>query len=132
MRDYLENILYYLPKKFKGSSVTPAANHLFNVNTNCKKLSEDNAQLFHALVDKLLFLGKRACPDILTTVYFLTTQVREPDEDDKKKLARALKYLDATKYLVLTIKCDGTGSNKWWVDAAFVVHHNIRSHTGVL
>ena len=79
---------------------------------------------------KLLFLSKRARPDILTTISFLTTWMREPDEDEQKKLARALKYLNTTKDLLLTLECDGTGSTKWWVDAEFAVHHSMWSHTG--
>ena len=45
---------------------------------------------------KLLLLRKRARPDIQPTIAFLATRVRNPDEDDWKKLRRLLSYLDAT------------------------------------
>ena len=52
-----------------------------------QKLSEKDAQAFHTIVEKLLFLCKRARPNILTGVALLTTQVREPDGDDDEKLS---------------------------------------------
>ena len=100
MTEYLEKIMIELPDKYKGAAVTPAANHLFEVNENAKKLPEDGAQVFHSMVAKLLFLSKRSRPDILTSISFLTTRVREPDEDDNKRRAHTLKYLNATKGLV--------------------------------
>ena len=79
---------------------------------------------------KLLFLCKLAQQEILTGVAFLTTRVREPDEDDNKKISRILKYISGTRDLVLTLESDGTGRVKWWVDEAFTVHHDTKSHTG--
>jgi hypothetical protein len=58
-------------------AATPAANHLFQVNDDAKKLDEETAQLFHHNVAKLLFLCKRARPDVQTTVAFLTTLVKD-------------------------------------------------------
>ena len=75
---------------------TPAGNHLFKVDDACKKLCDRYKIIFHRLVDKLLFLSKRARPDIQPKIAFLTTRVRSPDEDDWKKLQRVLSYLDAT------------------------------------
>ena len=94
------------------------------------KLREKGAQEFHTIVAKLLFLCKQARPDILTGVDFLKTRVGEPDEDDDKKLLRILKYLRGTRDIVLTLESDGIGTVKWWVDAAFAVHHNMKSHMG--
>ena len=61
---------------------------------------------------------------------FLTTQVREPDEDEDKKLLRILKYLRGTRDIVLTLESDGNRAVKWWVDTSFEVHHNMKIHTG--
>ena len=55
--------------------------------------------------------------------------MREPDEDDNKKLLRILKYLSGMRYLVLTLESDGNGTVKWWLDVAFAVHHDMKSHT---
>ena len=103
MTDYLKKILDDLPNKYQGRAITLAANHLFSVNKTTRKLSKKDAQVLHTIVAKLIFLCKRAQPDILTGVSFLTTRVREPDEDNDKKLSRLLKYLSGTRDIVLTL-----------------------------
>ena len=80
-----------------GESITPAENSLNMVNGDCVHLDEHRAQRFHKLVAKVLFLCKRARPDISTTIVFLTTRVKGPDEDDWEKLARCVKYLRHSK-----------------------------------
>jgi KUP system potassium uptake protein len=42
-----------------------------------------------------------------------------------------VKYLRGTQQLSLTLEADDTHVVKWWVDAAFAVHHDMRSQTGV-
>jgi hypothetical protein len=69
-----------LPPGMAGESATPAASHLFQVNEDAKKLDKPTAQLFHHNVAKLLFLCKRAQPDIQTAVVFLCTCVKELQE----------------------------------------------------
>ena len=61
---------------------------------------------------------------------FTTTPVIYPEKDDNKKLGRIIKYLSGTRDLVLTLESNGTGTVKWWVDAAFMVHKDIKIHTG--
>lgn len=46
MRTYLQNLLEDLPKQFDGDSTTPAAEHLFDVDDNSTKLSEEHAIFF--------------------------------------------------------------------------------------
>ena len=41
-----------------------------------------------------------------------------------------MKFLKQTKKDVLTLSADGTGIIKWYVDAAFAVHPDFKSHTG--
>ena len=130
MTNYLKKILNDLPIKYQGMATTPAANNFFGVNKTTRKLSKKDAQAFHTIVANFLFLCKRARPDILTGVTFLKTQVIESHEDDDKKLSRILKYLSGTRDVVLTLESNGTGRVKWWVDASFAVHHDMKSHIG--
>jgi hypothetical protein len=53
-----------------------------------------------------------------------------PDEDDYKKLTRVMRYLQGSLYLKLVLAADGTGRIQWWVDAAYGVHMDMKSHTG--
>jgi hypothetical protein len=72
MIDYIENMLAKLPTDMDGESVTPAPNHLFEVNSESPEmLNKGQPDMFHHNVAKLLFLCKRARPDIQTAVAFL-------------------------------------------------------------
>lgn len=86
--------------------------------------------MFHHVVAKAVFLSKRARPDIQLAVGFLSTRVKSPDEHDWKKLRRMVQYLRGTTELALTLEADNSHIVKWWVDAAFAVHHDMRSQTG--
>ena len=81
-------------------------------------------------MDKLLFLSKRARTNLLTYVMFLKTRVWYTDENNENKISHILKYLQSTRDLMFNLELYGSGTIKWWVDATFVVHHEMRSHTG--
>ena len=102
----------------------------FEVNPVPELLDDKTADMFHHNVAKLLFLCKRARPDIQTAVAFLCTRVKSPDMDDYKKLARVMRYLCGTSDLALTLEADDTHIIKWWVDASFAIHPDMKSHTG--
>jgi hypothetical protein len=119
-----------LPEDMSGEAATPAANHLFQVNEDAVKLDEESAPLYHHKVAKLLFLCKRARPDVQTAVAFMTTRVQQPDVDDYKKLRRPMQYLHSTVDMPLTLEADNAHIVKWWVDASFAVHSDMKSHTG--
>jgi hypothetical protein len=130
MIPYIKNMLSEVPNDMAGESATPAASHLFQVNEDAEKLDEPTAQLFHHNVAKLLFLCKRARPDIQTAIAFLCTRVKEPDVDDYKKLTRAMRYLRGTIDMPLTLEAHNMSIIKWWVDASYAVHPDMKSHTG--
>ena len=58
------------------TAVTPAKNDLFSINEHSLKLAEDEAELLHSVVAKLLYISNRARPDILLRLAFLCTGVR--------------------------------------------------------
>ena len=63
-------------------------------------------------------------------VTFLTTRVKHPDVDDYKKLKRVIQYLRGMPNLALMLEADDMHVIKWWVDASFAVHPDMKSHTG--
>jgi hypothetical protein len=79
MNDYVEVLIGEIPEEFTGHAATPAANHLFQVNEKAWKLTDENSEKFHHLTVKLLYLSKRACPDLQTAVAFLCKRVKQPD-----------------------------------------------------
>ena len=56
--------------------------------------------------------------------------VRKPDEDDWKKLRRLLGYLKQTIKSPLILRADWVNVMKWWVDASYAAHDDMRGHTG--
>ncbi len=45
-------------------------------------------------------------------------------------LMRVICYIRRTKFLRLTMEANYLDQNHWFIDGAFVVHDNLRSHTG--
>ena len=88
------------------------------------------AASFHTVVAKLLYVSKRARPDISLSVAFLATRVRSPDTEDWGKLSHVMEYLRADRDRPLVLGGDNNGLLMWYVDASFAVHPNMRSHTG--
>jgi hypothetical protein len=60
----------------------------------------------------------------------LCGRLTNPDQDDYKKLARVLKYLDSTVDMPLVLAADDSGKICWWVDVSYAVHSDMKSHTG--
>jgi hypothetical protein len=83
-------------------------------------------------VAQLLFASARSRKDIQTAVSFLTTRVKQPDEDDWGKLKRLLSYIRGTVYMPLILKADSLSIIKWWVDASCATHGDCRGHTGAM
>ena len=130
MSNYIQGMLDELSANMSGHAPTPAANYLFDVNEDSNKLDEGEATMFHHNAAKLLSLCKCARPDIQTAVSFLCTRVKSPDTDDYKKLTRVMKYLRATINMPLSLEGGNMRVIKWWVDASYAVHPDMRSHTG--
>ena len=83
-------------------------------------------------VAQLLFLAMRANRDIHTAVAFLTTCVKDPDEDDWERLKRVIKYLNGTKHLKPTLSIDNIGILKWYIDSSYAIHGDCRGHIRAL
>jgi hypothetical protein len=131
MEDFVAMMCTDLPKEMIGSASTPAAGHLFKINsTNPQVLNDKDRDIFVRLVMQALYLSQRARPDIRTAVSFLSSRLHTPDKDDYHKLARLMKYLQATPDLHLTLSSNGTGNVYWWVDASYTSHEDMKGHTG--
>jgi hypothetical protein len=104
--------------------------HLFDVDEDATKLKTEQKEIFHRITAKLLFVSRRGRPDIQLPIAFLCTRTTKSDIDDWKKLKRLLQYLHTSVDLTLTLSAEDMTVIKWWVDASYAVHENMRSHTG--
>jgi hypothetical protein len=133
MFDYVDEILTAFNKaepKGGGTNTSAAPGSLFKVDENCEKLKQDKAVKFHNLVANTLYSTKRARQDTCTAIAFLTMRVRAPDKDDWNKLVNLMRYIRGTNTMPLILSDNGSGILKWWVDASFAVHPNMRGQSG--
>jgi hypothetical protein len=64
MENYIQEMLDELPADMAGTATSPAADYLLAVDPECERLEEGLADLYHPYTVKLLFLSKRARPDL--------------------------------------------------------------------
>jgi hypothetical protein len=133
MLDYDDEILAAFDKaepKGGDTKTSSAPDSLFKVDEDCEKLAQAKAVELHNLVAKTLYATKRSRLDTCTAITFLTTRVREPDKDNYTKLVHLMRYIRGTRTMPLIMSANGSGILKWWVDASFTVHPNMRGHSG--
>ena len=90
------------------------------------------ARQFHRTTAQLLFLCKRARPDVETLISFLTTRVKQPDMDDWKKLRHGLMYLKGTLHMKRYLTADELNIIIWWVDGSYGERWDSKGHTGAM
>lgn len=100
------NMIYCLAKVLQEftdlkEEALPGKRNLFALSPDSVLLSEKRKRFFHTIVAKLLYLSRRARPDIITTIGFLCTRVQAPAEEDMAKLEQLMGYLLRTKNKVL-------------------------------
>ena len=123
MFENMETILETFEKidtKAKGTKKSAAPSNLFTVKEDCKNNNKGRSEQLHIIVAKLLFTTKSTRPDTGTSVSFLTTLVRAPDQDNWLKLAHQMMYIRGT--------IDLPGMLKWYADGSYGVHKNMRGH----
>ena len=79
---------------------------------------------------QLLYLSKIVPPDIQLVVSLLYNIVIHLYANDYNNLQMIIKYVQGTIVLPLILEIDKYGNIKWYFDAGFLVHVDIRSHTG--
>ena len=130
MTDYVKEMIKEFPEELPGTSKSAASENLFKVDKG-KQISKLKAEAFHTFVAKALFLCKRARPDINPAVAFLCTRVQVSNSYDWSKLVKMMDFLKKTEDDCLTLAADDSSEMRWSVDAAFAVHPDMKSHTGI-
>jgi hypothetical protein len=105
-------------------SASPGNHNLLIVNEDAQRLNEEEQKYFHSTMANLLYLAKRARPDILTVVIFLCTQVQYTTVEDREKLERVLGYIKGTQDKVLLLCACIKREIAVYVDAAYALHQD--------
>jgi hypothetical protein len=127
---------FYVAQILEGEDVqvaaSPTTKETYNVDEGLQKLCDAEKKWFHSTTAKLLYLAKRAHPDILTAVIFLCTRVQGATCEDKRKLVRVLGYLKGTASRTLLLRAQREKKVTAYIDAAYAVHGDSKSHSGVV
>jgi len=129
MTNYIKGILELHGNPEKRYA-TPAKMDFFE-DSNDVELAA-NKEHFHTIVAKLLYLAKRARPDILLAVQYLCTKVKSPTTQDEKRLERIMGYLAGTLHRERVIDATPIDGVRAYVDAAFACHSDAKSQTGAI
>jgi hypothetical protein len=78
MKNYLMEAIEESKLDVSNSVTTPAQKRLFDIDETSTPLPKVEAEAFHSVVAKLLFVSMRARPAILLTVSFLCTRAQRP------------------------------------------------------
>ena len=96
MKSYLEEAIQAFGEDVSVGAATPANRNLFIVNEDLPMLEGRQAESFHHIVAKLLYVAKRARIDLQLAIAFLCTRVSKSTQEDWEKLRRVLKYIHNT------------------------------------
>ena len=134
MKDQLQEAIDMFVQS-DGNEITeevtsPATRRLRDVDPECELLSKDKQDAFHSIVAKLLWIMKRARPDLETAISYLCTRVAKCDTDDWGKLRRVIAYIQCTLDDIRVIGATDLKSIYTWIDAAYAVNPDMKSQTG--
>ena len=101
-----------------------------NIDESSVRLEKKDAEIFHSIVAELIWAETMGRPAIDPTIQFLCTRVTNSTKEDKSKLRRVLKYLKHTIYDKRIMGADSLSQLCTWVDSAYGVHPDLKSHTG--
>jgi Reverse transcriptase (RNA-dependent DNA polymerase)/Zinc knuckle len=130
MKSYLEEAIVESNMDIVRQAATPANRYLFDVDEDSPLLGKTEAETFHSVVAKLLYVSLRGRTDLLLAISFLCTRVSKCTDEDQRKLKRVLEYIKGSMDLEYTIGADDIGNVRTWVDASYAVHPDMKSHTG--
>jgi exosome complex RNA-binding protein Rrp4 len=117
-----------------GIAVSPATDHLFEARDSsvAELVGPVDKAYFHSEVAKLLYIAKRIYPEILVAISYLATRVNIVDKDDMLKLTRVHKYINYVRDRGIRLHIGDTITVRAYVDAAYGVHADGKSHTGCM
>jgi hypothetical protein len=108
-----------------------ATEQLFEVSPDSPPLTEKAQANFHSILASFNFIGGRGRPDLIPYLAAGLKRVLAPTEEDERKAARFVGYVESTRNLTLRLRCYLPPKISAFIDASFATHPNMRSHSGV-
>ena len=82
MTTYIKKMIDKFPEVLQGKTKCPWSETLFKVIEKSTRLEEEKEKKNHTFVVKGMFLCKLARQDLLPSIIFLATRVKEPNQKD--------------------------------------------------
>jgi len=130
MKDYLQESMDESGLNITHEAATPAKGNLYDVDSESPLLEGEEFDTFQSIVANLLYVAIRVRLDMLLPVAFLCTRVTKSTKQDQMKLKHVLEYVKGSIDLVYTMGAESLNKVQSWVDAAYAVHLDMKSHTG--
>jgi len=125
MNKYVDKILSHF--NITKPSALPADDKFMEVD---KTAIKTDSKLFASKVMSVYYLAARTRPDLLFHITVMAMRITDCNENDEKKMHKLLRYILATKDRGVVLKPRGTTLH-FYVDAAYAIHANARSHSGL-
>ena len=93
MKNQLTEALGWGRKQEDHLPATPALANLFEQHEDEETLSPQDADVYHSVIQKLMYVCKRARPDIEPALSYFCTKVSNPSVNDQEKLLRLLDFI---------------------------------------
>lgn len=125
----------YINELLTFYEIDPSAREDSPCNGNIMEASKPDEEIadptvFKSALMKLMFLSTRTRPDIAFAVSALSSRSVTPKKSDMNRLHKIFRYLNGTKEAYMTFKAGGRVSLSAFVDASFMTHFDMKSHTG--
>lgn len=132
---YIENLI----SKYGvvGTEQYPSDAKLLDINESVR-LGDVEFEMFRSCTMSIMYLAKRVRPDLLFVVNYLAKRIHCSTIEDHAKLCHVLRYINGTRHLGITFsKVESeNGMNqlmiKVYIDAAYALHDNFKSHSGAV
>ena len=105
------------------------------MSSDPQDIAMSDIRKYKSLVMSLFYVAKRTRPEILFPISYLATRSSEPTQNDYDKALRILSYLNTTRDMKLTLRCDNQRSKRLvfaFVDASYAIHPDMKGHSGTL
>ncbi len=132
MSDYVRECIEELGESVAHSATSPAKRDLYDIHEKSPPLDKAQAEVFHSVTAKTLYVSHRGRLDVQLPIAFLCTRVSKSTEQDWTKLKRVLSYMNGTIDDFRVIGADDLTKMVTYVDASYAVHEDMKSHTGGL
>ena len=130
--DFVKKLNDDLPDEMKTGRYryTPAPEDLFKINESSPKLDCARKETYHHIAAKTLWLSQRSRNDLQLASGYHCSRVKEPNEDDWRKLTWLMRYIWWTRFIPTIIRITDEGATIY-IDGSHAIHADTRGHSGM-